>query len=80
MQREEFDALVAKEKQEQYETLKKCLFFGTEHIAGGGEGQAYDYINLLLRDGYLSYENLLRSIGGQIDIEKRLIKERNGKC
>lgn len=32
----EFDKLVKQEQLEQYETLKKCLFTGTEHIAGGG--------------------------------------------
>lgn len=70
----EFDKLVKQEQLEQYETLKKCLFTGTEHIAGGRIVQAYGYINQLLEDSLFTYEGLLRVIGSYVDMKLRTRK------
>lgn len=74
MDTKELNKLIEQEQLEQYETLKKCLFIGTEHIAGGGIVQAYRYINQLLEDGLFTYEGLLRVIGSYVDIKLRARK------
>ena len=74
MATKELNKLVKQEQLEQYETLKKCLFTGTEHVASGGIVQAYGYINQLLEDGLFTYEGLLRVIGSYVDMKLKTRK------
>lgn len=70
MEYNELVKLINQENEERYNTLKKCLFDGTEHQAGGGVVQAYDYIYQLLDDGYFTMEGLLRCIGRYGDMKR----------